>query len=99
MEWFLSPENAATWNKVRALAAENTSTSHETLKKYVLEAGRLQSMLHTTRVCQDESCQIKDDEGDMSTVNKDEIILVNNARIRNPTGSHMHLLASISPWI
>lgn len=85
MEWFLQPDNAAIWTKVRALAAENTPASYETLKKYVLEAARFQTMMHTTRICQGESCQIKDDEGDTFTVKKDEKILANNVRNPIPT--------------
>ena len=81
MERFLLPENIATWTKVQALAAENTSQFYETLQRYVLEAGRFESMLHTTRICQGESRQIKDDEGDTFIANKDELILVNNVSI------------------
>ncbi|KAL9120964.1 MAG: hypothetical protein Q9187_002483, partial [Circinaria calcarea] len=89
LEWFLKSENASHWTKVRELAADKEPASYEKLKQYVLEASRFQSTFPNTRLCQSDSCQIKDNEGHDVTVKKGEIIVTNHmALLRDPTVFH-----------
>lgn len=80
LDWFLKPENSHHWGAVRKLAAKDTAASFETLKKYVLEAGRLSGFLASVRICvpeRGEATQIKTDRGSMVTLRKGEVVVCN----------------------
>ena len=80
LDWFLKPENSQHWAAVRKLAAKDTTASFETLKKYVLEAGRLSGFLAAIRIChpeRGEAAQVKTDHGSKETLRKGEVVLCN----------------------
>ena len=80
LDWFLKPENSHHWAAVRKLAAKDAATSYETLKKYVLEAGRLSGFLALVRICvpeRGEAAQIRTDRGSMVTLRKGEVVVCN----------------------
>lgn len=80
LDWFLKAENSQHWAAVRKLAAKDTAASFETLKKYVLEAGRLSGFLALVKICvpeRGEAAQIKTDRGSMVTLRKGEVVLCN----------------------
>ncbi len=80
LDWFLRSENTQHWAAVQKLAAKDSPASFETLKKYVLEAGRLSGFLAAVRICipeRGEAAQIKTDQGSMITLQKDEVVLCN----------------------
>ena len=80
LDWFLRPENSHHWAAVRKLAAKDTTASFETLKKYVLEAGRLVGFLAVVRICfpeRGEAAQVKTDHGSFETLRKGEVVLCN----------------------
>ena len=80
LDWFLKDENAQHWAAVKDLAAKNTPEAFETLKKYVLEAGRFSSFLALIRICVPEqggAAQIKTDQGPANTLKIGEVVLCN----------------------
>ncbi|KAL8897030.1 MAG: hypothetical protein Q9207_007419, partial [Kuettlingeria erythrocarpa] len=88
LDWFLREENAQHWAAVKDLATKNTPDAFETLKKYVLEAGRLTSFLALVRICvpaQGQAAQVKNDQGQTITVKMGEVVLSNvTAAFRDP---------------
>ncbi|KAK0508750.1 hypothetical protein JMJ35_009026 [Cladonia borealis] len=89
LDWFLKPEHSHHWAAVRKLAAKDTTASFETLKKYVLEAGRLSGFLAVVRICfpeRGEAAQVKTDHGSMETLRKGKVVLCNiTAAFRDPS--------------
>ncbi|KAL8793884.1 MAG: hypothetical protein Q9195_003503 [Heterodermia aff. obscurata] len=89
LDWFLKDENAQHWAAVKDLAAKNTPEAFETLKKYVLEAGRFSSFLALIRICvpaQGGAAQVKTDEGQTTTLKIGEVVLCNvTAAFRDPS--------------
>ncbi|KAI4129585.1 MAG: hypothetical protein LQ338_002159 [Usnochroma carphineum] len=89
LDWFLRDENAQHWAAVKDLAAKETPAAFETLKKYVLEAGRLTSFLGLVRICvpaQGQAAQVKNDQGQEITVKMGEVVLSNvTAAFQDPT--------------
>lgn len=80
LDWFLKAENSQHWAAVRKLAANDSTASFETLKKYVLEACRLSGFLALLRICipeRGEAAQVKTDQGSMVTLQKGEVVLCN----------------------
>ena len=80
LDWFLKEENAQHWAAVKDLAAKDTPDAFETLKKYVLEAGRFSSFLALIRICVPEKggeAQIKTDQGQTTTLKMGEVVLCN----------------------
>lgn len=45
IDFYLLPENAEHWNKMRTLAAEGSSAADQELRKYILEGFRLSNSL------------------------------------------------------
>lgn len=63
---------------MQKLAASDEPAAFDTLKKYVLEACRFSSSLALVRVCipeQGEEAQVKNDQGQIITVKKGEVVL------------------------
>lgn len=80
LDWFLKDENAQHWAAVKDLAHKDTPEAFETLKKYVLEAGRFSSFLALIRICvpaQGGAAQIKTDQGQATTLKAGEVVLCN----------------------
>ena len=69
---------------MRELAADIEPASYETLKHYVLEASRFQSTFPNTRVCQSESCQVKDSKGQDVTVKKGDVVVADHVSRPEP---------------
>lgn len=80
LDWLLRAENAKHWAAVRALVAENTASSYDNLKKYLLEAGRYQSFFSASRVCiSNEGVTLKlgGSQDDHVTLKKGDVVLAN----------------------
>ena len=95
LDWFLQSENSQHWAAVQKLAAQDSSDSFATLKKYVLEASRFSGFLALLRICvpkQGDSAQVKTDQGSMATLGKGEVVLCNIVSSSFPVagGSHRY---------
>ena len=65
---------------MQKLAAQDSPTSFDTLKKYTLEASRFSDFLALVRICipaQGEAAQVKTDQGSMATLKNGEVVVCN----------------------
>ena len=99
LDYFLKDENKAAWGQVCATASQSSPGAYEKLKAYTLEAARLQSIPLTSRVCQADGCQMRDDSGSNVTVKKGETIFINNVSYADESPLEAAITNSFSPFV